>query len=214
MCAFFPGTCLRLGPCICFIKETWLSIHLLILLEEGVHQSQNAKTIFGVYERVARTGLIKDLPTNKQHPSYWTKYRISRLRNSVRKALAKTYLGGNSSFLSHFLSQKSTVRFDEMFGRRPRHHARKRGNEAAWCTGILSCLQTDKLINRTDWEKKGTRRNCFAFNDSPYFLRFPFSNRKKGTFSWVSLFPMWIVITTRWSLVITYAMVAISFNCF
>ena len=34
---------------------------------------------------MARTGLLKDLPTNKRHPSYWTKCRITRLRNSVRK---------------------------------------------------------------------------------------------------------------------------------
>ena len=83
----------------------------------------------------------------------WTKCRISRLcirtvseRTNYSKAselatLAKTYSGGHSSFLTYFLSQKNTVRFDEMFGRMSRRSAtfqarhRKRGNEAAWCTG-------------------------------------------------------------------------------
>lgn len=123
-------------------KRDFLSI-FSFHLRKAFTKSQN--DIWCLWER-ARTGLLKDLPTNKQHPSYWTKYRITRLRNSVRKdklqyskanelaALAKTYSGGNSSPLT-------------------RHHAGKRGNEAGWCTGLLSCLQTDILINRTDWEK-------------------------------------------------------------
>ena len=143
---FFPGTCLRLGPCICFIKKTWLSIYLLISLEKGVHQISK-RYLVSMREWPELDCLIKDLPTNKQHPSYWTKCRITRLRNSVRK---DKLLQGKWTCRSCKNVFSVLIR---CFAAVHAIMAENAGTRPAWCTGLLFCLQTDKLINHTHWEK-------------------------------------------------------------